>query len=92
MPVTYVYIEWPDGETDQVYSPSSVVEEYFSPGGSMEIKAFAETCSESLAKASERVRQKFGYACTSAQAEQHRISERCKTFDKSSSVKIIAVK
>ena len=92
MPVTYVHIEWPDQETDQVYSPSSVIEDYFIPGASLSVEEFSTTCSKGLTEASERVRQKFGYACTSAQAELHRISEKCKTFDKTLSVNIVAIK
>ncbi len=91
MPVTHVHIEWPDQETDQVYSPSSIIEDYFTVGATLCIDEFAKACNESLNEANGRVRQKFGFACTSAQAELHRISEKCKTYDATKRVKIIAI-
>lgn len=91
MPVTYVNIEWPDKQKDRIYSPSSVIEEYFNIGDSLEINHFLTTCNKSLTDASERVRKKFGYACTSAQAESFRISEKCKTYGTSKKVKIISI-
>lgn len=92
MPVTYVNIEWPDSQTDQIYSPSSVIEEYFKVGESISINDFLTKSNEGLAEASERVRKKFGYACTSAQAESDRIKERCDVYDASKKVKIISIK
>lgn len=92
MPVTYVHIEWPDSRTDQIYSPSSVIEEYFKAGESVIITDFLTKCNDGLTEASERVRKKFGYACTSAQAESYRIKERCQEFEASKKVKIIAIK
>ncbi|WP_010179480.1 MSMEG_0570 family nitrogen starvation response protein [Aquimarina agarilytica] len=92
MPVTYVNIEWPDNKTDQVYSPSSIVEDYFSSGQEITVEEFLSTCNTALNEASERVRQKYGYACTSAQAESHRINELCQTYEHSKKVKIVSIK
>ena len=92
MPVTYVNIEWPNKETDQVYSPSSVVKEYFNSGETLTVQEFLNTCNQSLDIASERVREKFGYACTSAQSESQRIEEKCKNFTALEHVKIISIK
>lgn len=92
MPVTYVHIEWPDKEPDQIYSPSSIIENYFTPGNSISVNEFSKSCKDGLGEASERVRQKFGFACTSAQAELHRITEKCKNYTTDTSVKIISIK
>ncbi len=92
MPVTYVNIEWPNEETDEVYSPSSVIKEYFKPGETLTIEDFLNKCNQSLSLASERVRVKFGYACTSAISETERINKKCTIFTASDSVKIIAIK
>lgn len=91
MPVTYINIVWPDNQKDRIYSPSSVIEEYFHSGELLSIEKFLIKSKEGLKEASERVRQKFGYACTSAQAESDRISEKCQEFDNSKSVKIISI-
>ena len=92
MPVTYVYIEWPDHKTDQVYSPSSIIKKYFSSGEELTIENFLTACTEGLEKASERVQQKFGYACTSAMAETQRINLLCQAYGNSKKVKIVSIK
>lgn len=91
MPVTYITIEWPNNEKDEIYSPSSVIIDFFSIGENININDFLVRCNEGLSEASERVRQKFGFACTSALSESNRISEKCKEFDKNKYVKIIAI-
>jgi uncharacterized repeat protein (TIGR04042 family) len=92
MPVTHVNIEWPDHKTDQIYSPSSVIEEYFEVGAILTISDFLAKCNAGLSEASERVRLKFGYACTSAQAETFRIKDRCDAFKATENVKILSIK
>ena len=92
MPITYVHIELPDQTKDQIYSPSSVIKEYFNPGEDLTVSKFLTTCNEGLQEASERVRQKFGYACTSAIAESQRIHTLCKNYDSSKKIKIISFK
>lgn len=92
MPVTYVHIKWPNKQTDKIYSPSSVIEEYFNVGETLGVNEFLLKCNEGLAEASERVRKKFGYACTSAQAESLRITTMGKTFEASKKVEILSIK
>jgi uncharacterized repeat protein (TIGR04042 family) len=91
MPITYVHIEWPDHKTGQVYSPSSVIKEYFKSGERLSVEKFLAACTEGLNAASERVQQKFGYTCTSAIAELERINILCQNYDISKKVKIISV-
>ncbi len=91
MPITYINIEWPDKEVDKVYSPSSVIEDYFEAGNTLKIDIFLNQCNQGLNEASERVRKKFGYACTSAMAEASRISKKCKEYDAQNTVKIISI-
>lgn len=92
MPVTHVYIKWPDSTEDKVYSPSSIVKSYFAKEQEVTINEFNAICNTSLNEASERVIQKFGYACTSAMAEIQRIQNLCKKYDEEEKVKIISIK
>lgn len=92
MPVTYVHIEWPDHKTDKVYSPSSVIKEYFKSGEYLSIEKFLATCTKGLLEANERVRQKFGYACMSTMAESERIHILCQDYDASKKVKVVSIK
>lgn len=91
MPVTHLYIKWPDNTEDKVYSPSSVIEKYFSVKQEVPISKFYSLCTESLNEASERVAQKFGFACTSAAAEKKRIQKLCNNYKATERVKIIAI-
>ncbi|WP_069268571.1 MSMEG_0570 family nitrogen starvation response protein [Paraburkholderia nodosa] len=65
MPVTHFVVRWPDGTEARCYSPSTVVRDYLQPGD-YPLDAFLDATHDALAAASERVRQKFGYACSSA--------------------------
>ncbi|HEV3430206.1 MAG TPA: MSMEG_0570 family nitrogen starvation response protein [Paraburkholderia sp.] len=65
MPVTHFVVRWPDGHEERCYSPSTVVREYLRPGA-YPLDLFLANAHAALEAASERVRQKFGYACSSA--------------------------
>jgi uncharacterized repeat protein (TIGR04042 family) len=73
MPETFVRITWPGGREETVYSPSSIIREYFEPATEMSLGEFEARCTQALDRASERVREVYGYACSSAAAEKSRI-------------------
>lgn len=91
MPVTHVNIVWPDSKEDKVYSPSSVIKEHFKPGEVLTVEEFLAKAETSLFEASERVRLKFGYGCTSAQAELSRIQQKCTSFNAQNNIKITSI-
>ncbi len=91
MPVTHVHIEWPDQKADQIYSPSSIIKEYFKPAEELAMADFLTACTESLNQASQRVEKKFGFECTSASAELQRVEFLSRAYDHSSKVKIISI-
>lgn len=66
MPVMYFRVQWPDRSEDDCYSPSSVVKQFFTPGESYALADFLARARTALNLASERVRAKYGYACSSA--------------------------
>jgi putative flavoprotein involved in K+ transport len=59
-------IRWPDGKTQRCYSPSWVIEEYLATGEPYGVDDFVERVRTALNIASERVRAKYGFACSSA--------------------------
>ncbi|GAA1615772.1 MSMEG_0570 family nitrogen starvation response protein [Actinoplanes couchii] len=76
VPERYVLVQWPDGPEQRIYSPSTVVEDYFSAGQEYPVGAFTERCREALRIASERVRAAYGFPCSNAarsiaQVERH---------------------
>lgn len=66
MPVTTFTVRLPDGSQRSCYSPSSVVKRYFHAGQMLPAAEFLELSREALDEASERVRAKFGFACSAA--------------------------
>lgn len=81
MPVVQFEVVWPDGEVESCYSPSSVIKEHFTPGKDYPLKEFLATCEQALGAASERVRERFGYACSSAMDQLGTIKIRCAHFE-----------
>jgi uncharacterized repeat protein (TIGR04042 family) len=66
MPEVLFTVQFPNGETRECYSPSSVVRRYFGPGEEMPAAEFLARSRRAYAEASERVRAKFGFGCGQA--------------------------
>ena len=66
MPVTHFRIRWPDQSEAVCYSPSSVVMTHLDAGRTYPLAEFVHLTRAALVEASERVRTKYGYACSSA--------------------------
>ncbi|WP_059411721.1 MSMEG_0570 family nitrogen starvation response protein [Cupriavidus basilensis] len=73
MPVTHFRVQWPDNSQATCYSPSSVVTEYFAAGQDYPLEDFLARARQALGSASERVRAKYGYACSSAMDQLEQI-------------------
>lgn len=66
MPAMHFQLRWPDGSQARCYSPSLVIKDYFQPGTTYPLPLFMTQVREALHIASERVRAKFGFACSQA--------------------------
>ncbi len=91
MPSVYFIVRWPDQSETSCYSPSTVIHHYFKGGEEYKNDAFVAQARLGLHAASERVREKFGYACSSAMDSLNRIEHLSEKFSAESSIKIIAV-
>jgi len=80
MPELYFHVRWPDGETQRCYSPSTVIEDYLTPGGVYELGEFVERSRTALGIASDRVREKYGFTCTGALDQLARIEETAAAY------------
>ena len=80
MPEMHFFIRWPDGVPENCYSPSLIIKDYFSPGESYQVADFLERSRAALTIASDRVREKFGFACSSAADQLARIEAGCARF------------
>jgi len=66
MPEMHFVVRWPDGGEMRCYSPSLVVRDYLQVGSSYPLPDFLERSRTMLNIGSERVRAKYGYACSAA--------------------------
>lgn len=66
MPVTHFNLQWPDASRTRCYSPSSIVTDYLEAGRSYPLDEFVRIARAALEDASERVRAKYGFACSQA--------------------------
>ena len=88
MPEMYFDVRWPDGLIQRCYSPSTVVEDYFAPGGEYELAEFVERSRTALGIAGERVREKFGFYCTGASDQLARIERTAAAYGDVSGAKV----
>ncbi|WP_433087815.1 MSMEG_0570 family nitrogen starvation response protein [Dactylosporangium sp. CA-052675] len=63
MPERYVLVRWPDGAAQRIYSPSTIVEEFFSAGQRMPVADFVDQARRALGLASDRVLAAYGHPC-----------------------------
>lgn len=66
MPAMHYTLRWPDTSETVCYSPSLVIQDYFQPGQAYALESFMAQLREATAIANERVRAKFGFACSRA--------------------------
>lgn len=66
MPVMHFRVRWPDETETNCYSPSLVIKDYFEEGRRYPMEDFLRRSREALGIASDRVKDKYGYFCSSA--------------------------
>lgn len=76
MPVTLFRVRWPDQSETLCYSPSRVVKDFLAAGERYALDDFGVRTRAALGAASERVRGKYGFACSRAAAELAQIEAR----------------
>jgi uncharacterized repeat protein (TIGR04042 family) len=76
-------VRWPDDTVTDCYSPSLVVKEHLEAGRSYPLAEFVQRSATALNIGSERVREKYGFACSSALDQLRRIEELAARFEAS---------
>lgn len=66
MPSVNFTVKWPNGEVNQYYSPSSIIYDYLRVGQVYILTDFVTQVENGLEQASERVRLRYGFACSAA--------------------------
>jgi uncharacterized repeat protein (TIGR04042 family) len=90
MPVTTFNVIWPDDSTQACYSPSSVIRNYFKLNHHYTVNEFRNVCEVALNEASNRVAQKFGFACSSAMDQLRDIQQKCDAYEATNGTVTIA--
>ncbi len=91
MPEMTFEVRWPDGATQRCYSPSLVMHDHLRTGGEYTVAEFVERSARALDAASERVRAKYGFACTSAAETKERITHAANAFPDTAQVKVLSM-
>jgi len=93
MPEVRFTVQWPDSSVSECYSPSTVVHDFIQSGTRYALDDFMARSRAALNLGSERVRQKYGYACSAAMDELKRLEERAAAFhdDPAAAVVVISV-
>ena len=80
MPEMRFFIRWPDGTAETCYSPSLVIKDYFSVGESYPLADFLVRSRTAFNIANERVRAKYGFACSQAITQLAQIESAAMAF------------
>ncbi len=91
MPEMTFHVRWPDGVEQRCYSPSLVMHDHLSAGTSYTVADFVERSTRALSEASERVRAKYGFACTSAAETTERITDAANRYPSNALIEITAM-
>ena len=75
MPEKRFEISWPNGDQESCYSPSSIIERYLHEGETYSLEQFVNLTDKALNIASNRVQEKYGFSCSSAMDQLHRIKQ-----------------
>lgn len=91
MPEMTFDIRWPDGSTQSCYSPSLVMHDYLTTGQRYTVADLLDRTGAALQQASDRVRAKYGFACTSAAATAEEITSAAQYFDYDAEIVIVGM-
>jgi uncharacterized repeat protein (TIGR04042 family) len=90
MPEMHFTVRWPEGDDMRCYSPSLVVREHLEVGRAYPLAEFTARCRTLLERASERVRVRYGFACSAALDQLAAIESRAARADAAGWVRVLA--
>ena len=91
MPEMTFDVRWPDGRVQRCYSPSLVMHDHLTAGSNYTVEEFVDKSRRALHEASERVRAKFGFACTSAAWTTEEITSAASEFPPMATIRVVAM-
>ena len=91
MPEMTFTVQWPDGRVQECSSPSLVMWDHLRVGAGYPVSDFVGRTTAALDEAAERVRARFGFACTSAMAQRDEICQTAGGFPVDAVVRVLAM-
>jgi len=91
MPEMLFQIRWPDGAVEQCYSPSLVIRDHLAVGETYSVEEFLRRSRAALTIASDRVREKYGFACSRAMGQLARLEAAAGHFDDTSGDRVTVI-
>lgn len=89
MPETTFAVRWPDGTQQTYYSPSLVVHEVLEPGAVYPVGELVRRAARAITEASDRVRAKYGFACTGALAALEQVQAHASRYPAEQSATVV---
>ncbi len=90
MPEVVLQLEWPDGRQTNLYSPSTVMLQHLQPGERLSVADLQQRAERALGEASERVRARYGFACTRTDEERSKLRQIASAYTPDQLVRISA--
>lgn len=91
MPEVRFRVRWPDGTEEECYSPSTVIREHLGAPESYSVCDFLFRSRKGLEKAARRVEARYGYRCSSADAQAERIAAQAARFSPQEIVRCLSM-
>ncbi len=92
MPETTFRIRWPDGVEEDCYSPSTVIHDHLAAGQTYRVDDFHLRSSVALDQAARRVEAKYGFRCSSADAQAARLAIMIARFQPQETVTCLSIR
>jgi uncharacterized repeat protein (TIGR04042 family) len=91
MPEMLFHIRWPNGTIERCYSPSLVIRDHLCVGETYSVPEFLRRSRVALTIASDRVREKYGFACSRAMGQLARLESAAGRFDDNSGDRVTVI-
>ena len=88
MPEVRFQLEWPDGQSSTLYSPSTVILDFLRPGDSLLVSELEVLGVKALRAASDRVRARYGFACTRTDEEESQLRQWITRYSSDDTVRV----
>jgi uncharacterized repeat protein (TIGR04042 family) len=89
MPEMRFIVRWPDGRRESCYSPSLVIQEFLREDETYQLADFLARSRQALSIASNRVKAKYGHACSLALGQLARIEAAGAQFSHMPEAKVV---